>query len=311
MKTQPSKYLLPTLKRLTPGNYKIKKHAKSFYLAQLFLKNKDCEKIKDLYELCRLIDDTADNPDLSNTHALEKLQQFESIIQEKSENNIISITNHLNVETHTLLKLIEGMKSDREHKQPKCMRELIKYCYQAAGTVGLMMCDAMRIQENNAKHHAICLGIAMQITNITRDIWEDSINQRVYLPKSLVGNIEPQDIIQNKVKSEVIRNSAKHLLETAELFYLEGNRGLRYIPKENRFSIYLASELYRNIGKKITQNNYAYENIRAYCSTTDKLVIIIRCLKNYYKNSKSPSITKSTIEEHAYVTFKNSMESLA
>ena len=190
------------------------------------------------------------------------------------------------------------------------MKELIQYCYQAAGTVGLMMCNAMKIQEQGAKHHAICLGIAMQITNITRDIWEDSINQRVYLPKSLVGNIKPQDITQKKVNHESIKNASKHLLETAELFYQEGNNGLRYIPKENRFAIYLASELYRNIGQKIALNQYTYEKTRAYCSIKDKLVIIMRCLKNTHNNPKSPSITKSNIAEHAYITFRKSLKSM-
>ena len=216
----------------------------------------------------------------------------------------------MNIKTDSLLKLIEGMKSDRQHKQPKCMKELIKYCYQAAGTVGLMMCDAMKIHKQSAKHHAICLGIAMQITNITRDIWEDAINQRVYLPQSLVGNLSPQDIIEKKVKSELIKDASKHLLETADLFYQEGNKGLQYIAKENRFSIYLASELYRNIGKKIALNDYTYEKTRAYCSTKDKLFITIACLKNYYKNRKSPSITRADIKKHAYITFKKSMESL-
>lgn len=313
MRTSPAKrqpYLLPTLKRLTPGNYKIKKHAKSFYLAQLFLRNKDCQKIKDLYELCRLIDDTADDQNLSNENALKKLQQFEAIIHETSENNIIAITDQLHIKTYGLLKLIEGMKSDRQHKQPTCLQELITYCYQAAGTVGLMICDAMKIDEQRAKDHAICLGIAMQITNITRDIWEDALNQRVYLPKSLVGNISPEDILQKKVNSTLIKKASKHLLETADLFYHEGNQGLPYIAKENRFAIYLASELYRNIGIKIALNGHTYAKTRAYCSTIDKLLITVGCLKNYYKNRESPAITQADIKKHAHITFKNAMESL-
>ena len=304
-------YLLPTLKHLTPGNYKIKKHAKSFYLAQLFLSKQDGAKIKELYELCRLIDDTADDQNLSNANALKKLQQFETIIQATSENNIIAISDQLQIKTYSLLKLIEGMKSDRQHQQPQCLQALITYCYQAAGTVGLIICDAMKIDQQRAKKHAICLGIAMQITNITRDIWEDALNQRVYLPQSLVGAISPEDILQKKVNSTLIKKASQHLLETAALFYHEGNQGLPYIAKENRFAIYLAAELYRNIGIKIAQNGHAYAKTRAYCSTIDKIFITIECLKNYYKNPKSPAITPADIKKHAHITFKNAMESLA
>lgn len=278
-------FLLNQLKVLVPGNHTIKRHAKSFYWAQFFLKRSTCTRVTSLYELCRLIDDTADDPILSDEKSLQLLCEFEHHISNCSQNNQSVVSENLTVNTDILLKLIEGMKKDRQHTQPKCFKELVNYCYMAAGTVGLMMADIMEVTNPRAKQYAMSLGIALQLTNIARDIWEDAQNGRVYIPQSIVGPLTPECIIKQKVDSKHISSSIKRLLEVADLFYDNGNYGLQYIPKESRLAIYMASALYRSIGRKIAANNYKYIQFRAYCTAKEKLFICSKCICHHLAHS--------------------------
>ena len=92
-----------------------------------------------------------------------------------------------------------GQQSDLSHTQPKSIDELIVYCYRVAGIVGLMVCDALEVKNIKIRQYAIDLGIAMQLTNICRDIKEDAAMGRIYLPQDLVGNLRANQVnIPNK-----------------------------------------------------------------------------------------------------------------
>ncbi len=145
-----------------------------------------------------------------------------------------------------------GQQSDLSHKQPRSINELTIYCYRVAGIVGLMVCDALEVKNSNIRRYAIDLGIAMQLTNISRDIKEDSAMGRVYLPKSLVGRLLADEVNSpNKATYNKIKACQNTLLKLADKYYASADLAIPFLPGRTSLAIKIASKLYQAIGKKI------------------------------------------------------------
>ena len=176
-------------------------NSKTFSLASKFFDERLFINISKLYYVCRCIDDIADNvkETINSEQELTKLQiDFD---KNNIDNDIVSIFYSLEnkVNKKHILKLIDGVKSDIKFTQYETIDQLLNYCHKVAGVVGIMFCEILDIDDNNALIKANDLGIAMQLTNIMRDIFEDANMGRVYLPHELFGRINPYDInIQNK-----------------------------------------------------------------------------------------------------------------
>jgi phytoene synthase len=142
-------------------------------------------------------------------------------------------------------ELIEGMRMDLEGFTVNTNEDLELYCYHAAGTVGLMMTSLMGVKDRSAYRHAVALGVAMQMTNIARDVLEDAQRGRSYLPGiAKVLEAEP----------ERISRSVAEILALAETRYHIAIRGLGYLPWRCRIAIRVALEVYREIGREIKRN---------------------------------------------------------
>merc|ERR1711991_886602 len=137
--------------------------------------------------------------------------------------------------------------------------QLLNYCHKVAGVVGIMFCEILGIDDKNALIKANDLGIAMQLTNIMRDIFEDANMGRVYLPHELFGRINPYDInIQNKD--------------------LSGISGLIFLNYNHKFIVYISAIMYREIGNKIINNKEFFsDGKRSQVSFTKKIELIIKC----------------------------------
>ena len=158
----------------------LEKHGKSFYWASFFLPNKNKDAASELYSICRYFDDLADK---ATTDQSEKLKsEFEQICN-NVEHPINKFFKSNNIPIQILGDLIQGLIQDQKLVRIQTEKDLIEYSYQVAGTVGLMMKPLILVKNKNANKHAVDLGIAMQLTNIARDIYEDAIMNRVYLPK--------------------------------------------------------------------------------------------------------------------------------
>ena len=156
--------------------------------------------------------------------------------------------------------------------------ELIRYSYHVAGTVGIMMCDALKCDNVLAKSFAIDLGIAMQLTNIARDVLEDAKMGRRYLPGSWVQNIPPKEIVlaaktNDLKKIHIISKGIKKLLILAEQYYLSGEKGFTFLPFNTRVAISVASGVYREIGVQLENENYNWQNGRQVTSVYKKIKI--------------------------------------
>ena len=274
------------------NTYSIKSEGKSFYWASFFLPKKNRIAASRLYSICRYLDDVADNSKLDTSSQIKNI--FNQIKEnESSEINIFFKKNNINL--GILKDLIDGLISDQQNVRVTDEKELIDYSYKVAGTVGLMMLPIINTKDAEARKHAIDLGIAMQLTNIARDVYEDAKMNRLYLPKEWLGQVSISDLINNKLddqKKKLIELSIKNLIELSDKFYANGFSGMKFIPLRTRLAIFFAAKIYKGIGEKIKSGGYVYKLERIYLNKLEKLWITIISipeflfLKNIFKSYK-------------------------
>ena len=259
----------------------LKKNGKSFYWAGKFLPKECINMAAELYSFCRSLDDIADNGEINS---LKNLKNIRSNIKKKTFKdleNIYSIKypKFLNSSSKkVVIDLIDGLILDQKVILFKKEEELIRYSYHVAGTVGIMMCDALKCDNSFAKSFAVDLGIAMQLTNIARDVLEDAKMGRRYLPGSWVQNISPKEIVlaaktNNLKKIRIISKGIKKLLILSEQYYRSGERGFVFLHLNTRVAISVASGIYREIGVQLENENYNWHNGRQVTSIYKKIKI--------------------------------------
>ena len=215
-------------------------YAKSFNWAGAFLPKETYEDCSSLYNFCRSVDDIADCDD-KLTAKVQKLKVFiDSFSAQNCDDEIIADMKRLiikyNISDRIIFDLFDGVKTDLvERLEFQSEKEIFLYSYRVAGTVGLMMAKILRVNDRAALFGAIDLGIAMQLTNISRDVFEDEKRNRIYLIKN----------------SKDIMLDIKNIISKADSFYESSFIGLKDIPLSCRFSIVVARRVYRQIGKKI------------------------------------------------------------
>ena len=220
-------------------------YAKSFNWAGFFLPKKTYSRCSNLYDFCRTLDNIADNKDEINTKLRRFLNFKNNFNNQKFQNPIIKnmwvLINKYNISTKILDDLFDGVESDIQNVvKLNSKKELLIYSYRVAGTVGLMMAKILNVTSSISLKSAIDLGIAMQLTNISRDVIEDSKNKRFYIKHDF--------------------ETIKETLAIADLFYDSSFSSIKDIPLSLRFSILVARRVYRQIGrniiKKETIQNY-------------------------------------------------------
>ena len=255
----------------------LKKEGKSFYWASFFLPKSYKKNAGTLYSICRYFDDIADKYSEDQTTYLKN--SIEEIRTNKNNKvNIFLQKNEIN--NLIFIDLIEGLILDQKKIKIQNKEELIKYCYHVAGTVGLMMSKIIGVKNKNAAKSAIDLGIGMQLTNIARDVYEDSKMKRIYLPSSWIPDISLKNLNNpdgiSLEKDEKISNAIHNVIKLSEKFYKNGFAGLKYIPLSTRLGIFIAANVYRGIGVKIISNKKRYFRERVYLNSFEKFLITIK-----------------------------------
>jgi len=235
-------------------------YAKSFNWAGFFLPKRTYKNCSYLYDFCRVVDNIADDEDEIEIKKI-KFQKFVSDFKQKNfENPVIqnmwNIINEYNISLEIIYDLFDGIESDiKQNVKIDTRKDLLIYCYRVAGTVGLMMAKILKVSKKQSLKSAIDLGIAMQLTNISRDVIEDSKKNRSYIN----GNFEE---INSTIK-------------LADTFYKNSFYSIREIPLSFRFSILVARRIYRKIGYKIlkkkTFENYSKSG-KIYVSNFEKVL---------------------------------------
>ena len=228
-------------------------YAKSFNWAGFFLPNQTYKKCSSLYDFCRVVDNIADDKNSVELKESEFNEFKNDFIQKNYNNPIIEnmwkIIDEFSISLKVVNDLFDGIKSDiKQTVKLNSKKELLIYSYRVAGTVGLMMAKILKVNKKSSLKSAIDLGIAMQLTNISRDVVEDLNNGRSYI------NDNFDDI--------------KSTLKLAEKFYESSFYSINEIPIRFRFSILVARRVYRKIGYKIL-NKKNLENYK----TTGKIFV--------------------------------------
>ena len=242
---------------MTEKNY-LTLFAKSFNWAGFFLPKNTYHDCSKLYAFCRVLDDLVDDQTSLELRS-EKFNKFKDVFEKGYKetndrekiigqneydlivNNMIIIADKNNIKKIILDDLIEGVNSDLKSKvYLRSVKDLLVYSYRVAGTVGIMMAKILNVNDTRSLKGAIDLGIAMQLTNIARDVIEDNKMNRQYI-KSDFENIEAT-------------------LKLADMFYESSFSSIKNIPFKYKFAIIVARRVYRQIGRKILKkgdmNNY-------------------------------------------------------
>jgi 15-cis-phytoene synthase len=283
---------------LADANRLLSTKGKTFYWASYLLNKRHAQRAARLYRFCRYIDDLAD--EAANVSSAKKnLKKLIADINKCQSDDLIVLDALLlfeecNIEKAIVLELINGVNSDLAEVRIRDLDQLLHYCYQVAGTVGLMMCRVLDIEDKTAPPFAIDLGIAMQLTNICRDVSDDAALSRRYLPESLVGNLQPAQLIAPHPSIQPHLSAAlASLLAIADSYYKSGNAGLPFISLRARAGILIASKLYQAIGTKLQKQHYHYWHSRAMLSKLDKLKLSIKTLSTVIFTAEFWSVTIS------------------
>ena len=256
----------------------------SFHWARRLLSAVHAERATRLYGFCRRIDDLADECP-SPAEGREALAIVRGALQTGQSNDpttldMLQLMRGCGIDPAVPLELIQGVEGDLGEVRVADMAELLRYCYRVAGTVGLMMTAALDVTAPEALPHAIDLGIAMQLTNICRDVREDALLGRRYLPATLVGALEPAALI---APTGAARAAAVHavrtLLELADRHYASGEQGLRHLPSGARAGILVAARVYREIGIVLRRRDGDCWSSRARVGAAAKAVVTLRALR--------------------------------
>ena len=256
---------------MTTKNY-LSIYAKSFNWSGFFLPKKIYYKCSVLYDFCRTLDNIADqNKDLEIKK--KELGQFRNKFEQKNQEdrvikNMWDLMNEKSISKKIVEDLFDGINSDLKNEvKIETEKELLIYSYRVAGTVGLMMAKIFGVKKKESLQRAIDLGIAMQLTNIARDVVEDEKKNRVYLIKS---------------SNDAFKN-IKNIILKADSFYESSFEGIKDIPLNSRFSIIVARRVYRQIGKKILDKkdikNYRQSG-KIYVSNFGKIIQTLFSLKD-------------------------------
>ena len=235
-------------------------YAKSFNWAGFFLPKKTYEKCSALYDFCREADNIADDENKIEVKKDNFIKFRNNFINKNYDDPVIKnmwgLINEFSISTKIVDDLFEGINSDiKENVKLNSKKELLIYSYRVAGTVGIMMAKILKVIKKISLKSAIDLGIAMQLTNISRDVIEDSKNNRFYIN----GNFE-------EISSTI---------DLADTFYKNSFYSIRDIPISFRFSILVARRVYKKIGYKILnkKNLENYQNSgKIYVSSKEKIL---------------------------------------
>ena len=252
-------------------------HSKSFYFASGFLPEEKRSAVRALYAFCRTVDDIVDES--FDNERESRLDYWRQMVKSSSfsDNDLIAAAwadtlGRYHIPRLYALQLIDGVTRDLFQVRYQTFNELATYCYGVASTVGLMSMYIVGFKNNTAVPYAIKLGVALQMTNILRDVGEDYRNGRIYLPREELAlyGIGEQDIAKGHV-TDRWRQFMKFQIERTRRLYQESWDGVKMLEREGQLAVGAASVFYQGILDDIEKHDYDVFNHRASLSAMGKV----------------------------------------
>ena len=252
-------------------------HSKSFYLASGLLPEEKRTAVRALYAFCRTVDDIVDEFSESGKDA--QLDYWRTMVETASfaDDDLVAAAwadtlTRYHIPRHYALQLIDGVARDLSQSRYQTFEELATYCYGVASTVGLMSMYIVGFKNSDAVPYAIKLGVALQMTNILRDIGEDYREGRLYLPRQeLTFYGIPESCIADGRITDNWRQFMQFQIDRTRRLYAESWAGLKMLEPEGQLAIGAASVFYQGILDEIEKNDYDVFRRRASLSALDKL----------------------------------------
>ena len=261
----------------------IRHHSQSFSLAARLLPRNVRADVTKLYAWCRWCDNAVDEAP-SRVLAEQRLLQLRVDVDRIYDNQepvhaasawLADLVCRYCIPKEYPLDLLAGMEMDVNHRPIQSQEDMMLYCHRAAGSVGQMMCFLLGTSYVQALSYADSLGMAMQMTNIARDVKEDQQSGRCYLPKCWLDAVPLKEGLPT---DENVRVAVKRLLALADQHYVIGIAGLQYLPERSKRAIRIAADLYREIGETIRRNDYRVMDGRAFVPTSRKVMLVVKGL---------------------------------
>lgn len=272
----------------------LRRHGRSFHLAGRVLPRATRARAAGLYAFCRHVDDLAD-AEQDRDRAAHELSRLRDDLARRSARcphsaRLLGLAAETGLPIEPALLLIDTVSEELQGRRVASRAQLIDYAYGVAGTVGLMMCKILDASDPKASAHAVDLGIAMQLTNIARDVGEDAAMGRIYLPASWLGAMTPAEILApDAVGQQALRRATARCLALADGYYASGLAGLRYLPARCRYSIAVAARVYRAIGDRVAAADYRSWDRRAVVPVPARLRIAAGGLARELLGSQRPA----------------------
>jgi phytoene synthase len=250
-------------------------NSRTFYMATGLLPATKRRAMRALYAFCRLSDNIVD---CSESDAEETLAAWRrrTLTSKPQSSDLVSIAwadtrFRYQIPQRYAEQLIDGVSRDMYQKRYHSFEDMVRYAYGVASTVGLMSMHIIGFEGERAIPYAIKLGIALQITNILRDIGEDWANGRLYLPMDEMKafGLSEADLDKGQVNDEW-RAFLRFQIERNHRLYAEANPGIALLNKDGRFAVAAASDLYRAILSDIEKHDYDVFNRRAHVNAWGK-----------------------------------------
>ncbi len=290
----------------------IQKHSKSFSLASSLLPKAVRHDARVIYAWCRRADDAVDLAEEGSAEpALQQLiAELDAIYAGTPQTDPVLYQFQAVVQRHGIPKhypseLLRGMEMDVTAARYFTQADLLLYCYRVAGTVGLMMCHVMGLSQPAALQQAAHLGIAMQLTNICRDVREDWQRGRLYLPQDLLlrhaSQLNYRRLDQPLPRSEqaALASALHELLREAERYYASGDLGAQQLSPRCALAVRSARLIYSAIGVELQRANYDVFAPRAHTSLLTKLRLLAKAAWQVLRSPRpEPKLTHLPLLEY-------------
>jgi phytoene synthase len=263
-------------------------HSKSFALAGRLLPRDRRDQAAVLYAWCRRADDAVDEGDPRQKPArLAQLRrELASIYAGEAQADPLlaafaGLVGERQIPREYPEALLDGFETDLSPVRFQTRAELMLYAYRVAGVVGLMMCHVLGVRHAAAKRHAADLGIAMQLTNICRDVAEDWQRGRLYLPRDVLEEVgapllDPDSGQALAPARAALARALPRVLELADGYYRSGDRGLCALQTRSAIAVRAARLVYSSIGRELGRRRYDVLAGRAVVSRGKKLLLVLR-----------------------------------
>lgn len=264
----------------------IRKGSKSFSFASRLLARDQRQAAMMLYSWCRYCDDRIDGKDRSTPSSTKEKNLRELIARtsaiyrgedpvEPEFAAMAYVVRKYSIPAYYPRELLAGMEMDLYHEGFATFEDLLRYCYRVAGVVGLMMVHVLKVSDEAAMQHAQDMGMAMQLTNIARDIIEDAEMGRVYIPREWLRefNLAESDLLLPEARSK-LAELARRLCDEAEKLYRSGDDGIKYLSLPAAFSIIAARSVYSAIGRKVVRRGERAWDSRTWVRRWHKLALL-------------------------------------